>query len=241
MRRGRLPAVVGLVLAVVAAGWLVYARYAPAHRQARAEAQLGLVLPSVELSDASLDQAIEKLMQASTADIVLDAVGLDGFAGGITFKLHNVTLDRALAVLTAYVSGNGGDVIYTIHDGRIVITRAEAAGRFAYARVYDVRDIETFPPEAAIFTEAPTFGGGGGAAGGGLFGPYSQDSSTPPEVGEEVARLVTETVSPDRWYDAGGNGANLQLLGGRLVIIATWEDHRQIRNLLSQLREPAKE
>src|SRR5688572_7395553 len=119
MRRRRLTAVGALVLAAGAAGWLVYARYAPAHRQARAEAQLASVLPAVELSGASLDQAVEKLRQASGANIALDAIALDGFAGGITFKLHNVTLDKALAVLTAYVSGNGGDLIYTIHEGRI--------------------------------------------------------------------------------------------------------------------------
>lgn len=236
--RGRRLIAVGLVVAAGAAGWLVHHRSGPAGRQARAEEQLRAVLPTLDLRDASLAKAVEALRQLSGADIILDPAATDG-AELVTLKLKDVTLDRALEVLAGYI--RGPELIYTIHDGRIVITLSESAGQYSYVRVYDIRDIdERLPPGALVYAMSSDTGGGD-PDGAGLFGPVSQIESIPPEEGEEIARLITETVSPDRWTEAGGNGAVRFLADGRIVVVAAWEDHRRIQDLLSQLREPAKE
>lgn len=53
---------------------------------------------------------------------------------------------------------------------------------------------------------------------------------------DELARLVEDTVATDSWIDNGGNGANCRACGGKLIVLQTRRNHRQIELLLRQIR-----
>jgi len=143
---------------------------------------------------------------------------------------------------------------YTIDDGVITISTGEDLDKNTLTRVYDIRDLIIDIPD---FTNAPNFslqstsqqgqGGGGGGGGGGssqgLFENADQDRQnqdqgrTRQEMIDEITRLITETVSPESWRDAGGTTGSVRELQGQLIVTQTPENQRSLVNLLQQLRE----
>ncbi len=91
------------------------------------------------------------------------------------------------------------------------------------------------------------FGGGGG--GGGLFGGGGNNNNnnnteedantkTRQERLDEVIKLIQDTVAPDSWRESGGPIGAIRTTGtGQLIITQTPENHREVQNLLDQLRE----
>src|SRR6185503_6157707 len=118
-------------------------------------------------------------------------------------------------------------------------------------RVYDIRDLIIEVPD---FTNAPTFnlqsqssstsgGGGGGGGGQSLFGGGGggqggeQQQRTRQQLVEDITRLITETVAPESWRDAGGTVGSVRELQGQLIVTQTPENQRLLQGLLEQLRE----
>src|SRR5439155_4614282 len=109
--------------------------------------------------------------------------------------------------------------------------------------------------EVPDFNQAPTFNlqsqsnsasgaGGGGGGGGSLFGGggggSSQDTTnqrTRQQLVEDITKLITETVAPDSWRDAGGTIGSVRELSGQLIVTQTPENQRLLQGLLEQLRE----
>ena len=55
---------------------------------------------------------------------------------------------------------------------------------------------------------------------------------------DELVRLLTETVAPESWRDAGGTFGSIRLLApGRMVVTQTVENHTLLVQLLDQFRE----
>src|SRR5205823_14256259 len=77
------------------------------------------------------------------------------------------------------------------------------------------------------------FGGGGGGAG----GAGAEQQVTRQQLVDNITKLITETVAPDSWRDAGGTVGSLRELQGQLIVTQTPENQRLLTGLLEQLRE----
>jgi general secretion pathway protein D len=72
---------------------------------------------------------------------------------------------------------------------------------------------------------------GSGAAAATNAGPTRE------ELVESITKLIEDTVATDSWKDNGGSVGALRELQGQLIVTQTPENHRQLVNLLEQLRE----
>jgi hypothetical protein len=241
-------AVVGLVIGLAAKSWRqgLPLLPGPARRQALVEKKLREVLPVVEFRQTPFDQAIDRLRSLSGAEMVVEWEDLDSIGVRrdipIDLRLHDVTLDAALNAVVGYAdsSGRRARMRYTPYDGAIVISTSDALeyGGYACAAVYDLSDIQgssamspttppiiCFPPKATTAPAAP-----GAPAG----------SRTRQETDDELVRLIEEAVAPDIWDTNGGSGGFVRAYNGRFVVVTTIQYHRQIQDLVSQLRQWSK-
>ena len=190
----------------------------------------------------------------------LEGAGIDRNAP-VSAKLRNIKFSKALGIILDSVGGGTTKLGYTIDEGVIEIATAEELGKNTLTRVYDIRDLIINIPD---FNDAPDFslnstsnnssqnggggaGGGGGGGGGGnnnLFGNNSQGGGqkqdqgpTRQELVDGIIKLITETVAPDSWRDAGGSVGAMRELQGQLIVTQTPENQRELVNLLEQLRE----
>lgn len=232
-----------IATAAVAAGAVAAASFAgrPVRRhlfqpspQVAAEAVLQSRIPEIDFDGLRLGLCVEALAEYTGAKIELDAPALAPLdvdeQNRVDLRLRNVTLEQVLSALAGYLS-DGGRVVYTIHEGRIVLTNADNLGPYAYARVYDVRDLKSGDP----WPDA------GGRVDDGLMG---KGNCFPPrvraEVDDEILAILQQCVSPETWVDAGGTGGSVHALNGRVLVVADWHTHLQIQSLLDALRSPVR-
>jgi len=78
--------------------------------------------------------------------------------------------------------------------------------------------------------------GGVGMFGGGGGGGSPMAVVVPDEVAQ-LTRLITTTVQPDTWREAGGSSGSITSFKGKLVIKATEPVHKEVSQLLEMLRE----
>ncbi|HEG44494.1 MAG TPA: hypothetical protein ENH94_10650, partial [Phycisphaerales bacterium] len=76
------------------------------------------------------------------------------------------------------------------------------------------------------------FGGGGGGRGGGQGGGGNYQSEY---RAYQVMFIIQETIEPDSWYDAGGEGTIQQFSGSQLIIWQTPEVHEKIKVFLAEM------
>jgi len=230
-------------------------------------AQLDRNLPEVAFDQVGFSDVIDFLRDVSGANLFvnwksLEAAGIDRNTP-VTARLHNVKVSKALNVILDSVGGGQTKLGYTVDDGVITISTQEDLSKNVVVRVYDIRDLIIDVPD---FTDAPQFsldasqnqgggggGGGGGAGGGGgggasvtntLFagggnqlGQNRNQGPTREELVQDITKLITDTVASDSWKDNGGSVGALRELQGQLIVTQTPENHRQLVNLLEQLRE----
>lgn len=122
---------------------------------------------------------------------------------------------------------------------------SSAAGRVE-GRLYDVRDLlqdadawsrlvrplHPRPPQQGLF------GGSGGAGIFGGSGGFTKDE--PPHRADEIARLVTSSVGPDRWDDPA-SAWRAEGWGGWVYVRASAAAHRDAERLLALLRHGGSE
>ncbi|MFO0973593.1 MAG: hypothetical protein U1A27_09165 [Phycisphaerae bacterium] len=78
------------------------------------------------------------------------------------------------------------------------------------------------------------FGGGGGAGGGG--GSNQDDQALREERLDDLKNLIQDTIDTESWRDRAGNVGSIASIGTQLVITQTVNNHKQIRDLLRELR-----
>jgi hypothetical protein len=233
MRRGRLIAAAAVTVAAAAVVW--FARREPA--PSAAEQALGRVLPEVRFEGTPLDEALATLAKQGGASIVLDWPALESAGHDptqrIDLRLRIVSLDRAMTHLLRYASSNSQEpLIHTVFQDRIVVTPAGQTGRYAYARVYDVRDIVVQSPESVgeQLDQHNCFSGGTDQVG----------AMTRREQDESVLTLCDEVTGLGMWDVSGSAASRTHALHGRLLVVTSWHGHRQIERLLDQLRHPIR-
>jgi hypothetical protein len=155
--------------------------------------------------------------------------------------LSRVTLEEALKSVLGYVGAGGGGTRaeYTLFDGAVVVTTQPHLGRYVYAAVYDLCDVETGPPPEldSTFQKKTPATNRFVCFGGGISDPQPR---TRAETDESLTSLVRETVAPEDWVEQGGDRGDVRTFGGRVVAVTTWRNHRQIEALLAQMRTPPR-
>ena len=232
-----------------------------------AVAQLERPLPALTFDAVGFSDVIDFLRDVSGSNIFvnwksLEAAGIDRNTP-VSANLRNVKFSKALQVILESVGGGQTKLGYTIDEGVITISTADDLSRNVVVRVYDIRDLIVNIPD---FTDAPNFsidasqnqggGGGGGQAlgqggGGGqaqvtnqLFQNANQQGQngrnqgpTRQDLVDAITKLIEDTVATESWKDNGGSVGALRELEGQLIVTQTPENHRQLVNLLEQLRE----
>ncbi|MEX0774593.1 MAG: hypothetical protein WD042_02640 [Phycisphaeraceae bacterium] len=181
----------------------------------------------------------------------------------ITLNLPQIPADVALTrVLRQASSGAPEPITYSIVDGIVTISTERDLNRETDTRVYDIRDMLFNVPN---FGNVPDFdlstalsntgnsaggsgtsgGGGGGGGGGGLFGGAGGAGAaalTPTETlsREEMVNRIRDLITsgvgrPEEWTVE--QTSTLNELNGNLIVKTNTQNHRQIVQLLSQLRE----
>jgi len=112
--------------------------------------------------------------------------------------------------------------------------------------VYDVTDLIGIPAEYRTTVSGGGGGGGGGvqSVGGGFEDTGDEDTYDRDQLRTErqerindLILLIQDTVSPDSWFDAGGEGT-ITSYGSRLLSIRQAADvHNQLSSLLEELRK----
>ncbi len=170
----------------------------------------------------------------------------------ITLQLPNIPADVALQRVLAQASSTAtSPITYNIIDGIVTVSTQDDLTKNTETRVFDIRDLlvnipnyssaPNFDLTEALSSENATGGGGGGGGGGGLFGNNNNDAAnqpTGPGRGEMIANLneliQTSVGDQNDWLI---RGHSIRELNGNLIVKTNVQNHRQIIQLLTQLRE----
>jgi type II secretory pathway component GspD/PulD (secretin)/tetratricopeptide (TPR) repeat protein len=201
----------------------------------------------VKFTDQPLDSVLTFVKSVAGVDMDIDWASLD--VVGVT-KETPVTLElsrvNAKGVLDKVMERASQDpsngAAWTIKDGAVFVASQEVVDRERVLAIYDIQDLLVVVPN---FEDAPEFNLQTvlqGARGGGQS-PFQdgneeeEDLPTREERIDELVDIITTNVDPEGWEDASGNRGRIEQFQGNLVITQTPENHREIRGLLSKLRD----
>ncbi len=190
----------------------------------------------IDLSDLTpvmtFGEVIEKLrnsvegsvqIQPNWKDLLENAeVDQDTTAG--MDPLTSIKLRKALEILLAGVSSiDFAELIYVVDEGVILIGTVDMLERPMVHRVYDISDLVAEP--------ANFRGMGGGMMGGGMY-DYEREYRA-----DNLITLIQDTVDPDSWWEAGGEGTITTYENKKLIILQSRDIHNEIETLLNEMRK----
>jgi len=187
------------------------------YRQLNEVVDLSALTPDMAFSDAiqELKNSVEPLLNiiviwrdlSETAGIEPDTqINMDAISA--------IRLDTALKLLLMSVSGGFADLDYVVQNGVITIATKESLPNRLVTRVYHIFDLvdATLDPNT------------------GKVASYNEDDAN------DILQHIIDTVEPDSWYEAGGEGSIAIYKGYKLIVLQTREVHQKIEQLLSGLR-----
>ena len=180
-----------------------------------------VVVPELDLSHATLEQALNKIGELAGQNFVvrwtaLEAAGIKRTAP-VRMHVWDMRLPTVLRAVLELADGGTVPLGWEEVDGILTVSTDEDLGRSTMPRAYDIRDI------VAVVGRAPE-------------GSRDENARTAQEAVDEVTRLITETVDPESWRDAGGSVGAIRELAGRLFIAQRTLAHQQIERLLNDIR-----
>jgi len=197
------------------------------------------------------EQVVGYLRQVTGLDFYVDWKSLEDLSvrpeDEITLEMPSITGAQALRRVLEQLGDDSNAPDYSVEDGQVVISTRSALNRRVVTVVYDIRDLIF---EIPYFDNAPDFnlnqgiqqgGGGSGGGGGGGGGSPVGDSTRkelrdPRERIQDIIEIIQEQVDPESWKATGGDVGNIRQLNDNLIITTTPKNHREINDLLSQLR-----
>jgi type II secretory pathway component GspD/PulD (secretin) len=180
---------------------------------------------TLDFQDTDLVDVISFLQRITSVNFVIDpAVIAGGSVPPVTLKVEAMKLRYVLDYVMRLTQLN-----YSIRDQAIYVSNAQGLRGDVYMKSYDIRDLlqglTMFPgPDLDI----PEPGGTGSK----LLAPV-QDNA-PPEVAQ-FEDIIKRVVAPTTW-DAADSGVSIQDYQGSMVINQSADVHKQIEELLRQLR-----
>lgn len=162
--------------------------------------------------------------------------------------ISSVKLGSALKFLLEAVSGGFAELDFGVENGIITIATKESIPTDLITLVYDVTDLVGVPAEYRTSVTGGQGGGGGGggvtSVGGGFTDTGQEETFDRDETRQgrqqridDLILLIQDTVYPDTWFNAGGEGT-ITSYGTRLLSIRQTADiHNQISSLLEELRK----
>ena len=131
-------------------------------------------------------------------------------------------------------SSDSGRAVSEIMNGQVAVTTFTALQALPEAkrpRVYDLTDLVFKYPDTV---GVPTLGSGGGGGGGGGTFPLEPFITADGSAGRVnfIKELIQKTVDPDAW----NLGASMEPFDTKLIITARPDTHRNIADLLQQIR-----
>jgi type II secretory pathway component GspD/PulD (secretin) len=201
-------------------------------------------------SSAPLEDVLEFIAAVGNlnVDVDWDALSNIGISRDteVTLNLRpvpmRVVLDRVLEKISPDEFSRAG---WAVTDGVLVVASDEALRRNTFIRIYDIQDLifdipnYTDVPELDLDAVLQQGQGGGGGGGRGVFRAEESDEIeiTDEERIDGIVELITTNVDFEGWQDNGGTTGRIQRLNGNLIITNTAKNHREVANLLKQLRE----
>jgi len=154
-----------------------------------------------------------------------------------------IPLRKALGLLLEVVSGGFANINFIVEGGVITIATAESLPSEMETLVYDVTDLIGQP--AGFYAQTGgtvTAAGGQGEAGTEQLG--EQEEMTRDELiaeatirADNLVLLIQQTLKPESWYEAGGEGSITVYERKKLIIYQTREVHDKIGKLFEELRK----
>ncbi|HVT80083.1 MAG TPA: hypothetical protein VHM90_05455, partial [Phycisphaerae bacterium] len=187
------------------------------------------VITARKLAETVIDLSADKERLESVVIRLRDAVRLNIFvnwdqlkAAGlgkdtpVTLDLKSVPARDALLKLLATAGTEKGKLAYTIDEGIITVSSQEdlQSAKYQMVRVFDVRDLLT------------------------PLSPTAPDAAAAKRDAEAawLMELITSTVAPESWRDAGGKIGSIRMLNGQLIVNQTVENQTAVGTLLADLR-----
>jgi hypothetical protein len=184
--------------------------------------RLDAPLESFAFHEKTLDEGIALLAGRVGCNFYLDWHSLE--AAGATrgdrfsFDIKNATASVALKqMLATYM--NNVRLAYRVEEGIVRISTADGLSHDTVVRVYDVRDLvqEQLDREHQGPPDVPR-------------------ARVDSEGGNSIAKVITSSIDPASWRDAGGSSGSVEYFAGRLIINQTPENHDAINQLLAAMR-----
>jgi hypothetical protein len=211
------------------------------------------IVSFVDFRGVTLEEAVDQLRDITRVNIVvrwpaLEAAGVRRTAR-VEFRVTNLSLKQLLVLAAELASGRNIEMSADTDNDVVVLRTEEDLELQSVLRVYDVRDLIASDAalhaqriEAAMATiRAAIVAGGGGMP---ATAPATTRAATIDAQHEQyldsVERLklvMTETVDPESWRDAGGTTGSVREFNGQLVVAQTPVAHERIAKLLQDLRQ----
>ncbi len=218
--------------------------------------QMDTTLPEVRFEETPFEQVVQFLDEMTKINLSVDWTDLvdNGIEreAPVTLQLSGVSFRT---VLNEVLSQVGGDVqlAFAVGDGLLRVATKEKLDRDKVVLIYDIRDLLVRVPRASRqsafdVTQGMGQGGGAGGGGGGMFQQGQQQQQQQDDynrggqgvqqnpLAEQIMEIIRQTVEPDSWRENGAGDASLRELNGQLIIYNTSDAHRQVADLLGQLR-----
>ncbi|WP_428389059.1 hypothetical protein [Mucisphaera sp.] len=199
---------------------------------------------SVTFDQNTFESVIDQLQILTGANFfvnwnALEIAGIDRDAL-VSLNLNNVSAERVLRLVLQQLSNDFERLAFSVIDGVVTVSTELDLRSVSELRVYDIRDLLVQIPN---FTGAPDFdltaaleSQEGGSS---IFSEGDEenddDEQLREEAIEEIELLVQQSVgTPDEWLN---QESTLQELNGQLIVRTSPENHRQVSQLLNDIRE----
>jgi hypothetical protein len=220
------------------AGWMYFGGSSTSDGPARAAMEQ--VIPVIRFRNAPLEQVLREFERVAGVPIRADWQALESLKilanSPVTLHRYDTTVQHALELLAHELySDDAGPVALSAQRDHIAFTTRNANSASTVLGRYAVGDLLSGDAALEEILNDPVFGLS--ITGIGLFGPVNARMLSPYDRRRaQLIQLLKETIDPDSWRDNGGSLGHLQFVGDDLVAVQTVENHRQLANLLAELR-----
>ena len=223
--------------------------FADAEENRRTLALLDSKRIPANFNDTNLERALDFVKTVAGIDVDVDWQSLDTVGvnkeSPVSLTVSKISIKNLIDKVCERASQDpDAGAAWTIKDGIVFVASKEVINKERVLAIYDIKDLLVIVPN---FDEAPEFNlqtvlqsaqGGGGQSPFQDQGGQEQDDEVPLEDRvQEVIDIITTNVDSEGWQESGGDTGFIQQFQGNLIITQTPANHREIRGLLTKLRE----